>query len=67
LLASIARSWTEASLFPEQGSDTSDGVKTAPRPQQSTIPNISPPQDWTGLAPQSDGLFITLSSGGRSQ
>jgi soluble lytic murein transglycosylase-like protein len=67
LLTTIMRSWTEAALFPAQGSNTSDDTKAAPRPRPSSMPNISPPQDWTGLAPQSDGLFVSLSSAGRSQ
>ncbi|MBN9511062.1 MAG: lytic transglycosylase domain-containing protein [Alphaproteobacteria bacterium] len=67
LLTTIMRSWTEAALFPAQGSSTSGDTKAAPRPQPSSTPTVIPPQDWTGLAPQSDGLFVSLSSGGRPQ
>lgn len=67
LLASIVRSWTEASLFPEQRSDAPSGKTTAVQPRGSRDVDIRPPQDWTGLAPQSDGLFVALSSGGRAQ
>jgi soluble lytic murein transglycosylase-like protein len=67
LLASIARSWTEAALFPAHGSNRSYDTKAASPPQRSSTPSISPPQDWTGLVPQSDGLFVSLSSAGRSQ
>jgi soluble lytic murein transglycosylase-like protein len=67
LLTTIMRSWTKAALFPTQGSNTSGDTKAASRPQSSSTPNISPPQDWTGFAPQSDGLFVSLSSAGRSQ
>lgn len=67
LLASVVRSWTEASLFPEQPPKQSDDKTVDARPQRSKLPGISPPQDWTGLAPQSDGLFVARSSAGRSQ
>jgi soluble lytic murein transglycosylase-like protein len=67
LLASIVKSWTEASLFPKHVADTSDSTATTARTQQSARSNTSPAQDWTGLAPQSDGLFVALSSTGRSQ
>jgi len=67
LLASIMRSWTQASLFPEQRSDAPSDKTTAAQPRRSTGAGISPAQDWTGLAPQSDGLFVALSSAGRSQ
>jgi hypothetical protein len=67
LLTTIMRSWTEAALFPVQGSNTSNDTKAASRPQPSSTPTVRPPQDWTGLAPQSDGLFVSLSSAGRSQ
>lgn len=67
LLASIVRSWTEASLFPEQRSDAPSDKTTAARPGGSMHAGISPAQDWTGLAPQSDGLFVSLSAAGRSQ
>jgi soluble lytic murein transglycosylase-like protein len=67
LLTTIMRSWTEAALFPAQGSNTSVDTKAAPRPQPSSTATVIPPQDWTGLAPQSDGLFVSLSSAGRPQ
>jgi soluble lytic murein transglycosylase-like protein len=65
-LATVVRSWTEASLFPERSADQPNAGQSAP--------NTSPPglsvgrsaQDWTGLAPQSDGLFVALSRKGRS-
>lgn len=67
LLASIVRSWTEASLFPRQRSDAPSDKTTAAQPRGSTDAGISPAQDWTGLAPQSDGLFVASSPGGRAQ
>ncbi len=67
LLASIVRSWTEASLFPEPLPNTSDTMTGAARSQQSNASHASAAQDWTGLAPRSDGLFVALSPAGRSQ
>ena len=67
LLASIMRSWTEASLFPEQRSNAPNDKTTAAQSRVSTAASVSPPQDWTGLAPRSDGLFVALSAAGRSQ
>ena len=64
LLAAVARSWTEAPLFPKQSASASDAKPTLASPQQSSAPTITPPQDWTGLAPQSNGLFVVLSSAG---
>lgn len=67
LLTTIMRSRTKAALFPAQRSNTSNDTNTAPQPQPSSTPSINPPQDWTGLAPQFNGLFVSLSSAGRSQ
>jgi hypothetical protein len=67
LLASIVRSWTEASLFPKQSANTSDAKPTVGPPQPSSAASIIPPQDWTGLAPQSNGLFVVLSSAGAAR
>lgn len=64
LLATIARSWTEASLFPKPSANGSDTKPMVATPQPSNVLTISPRQDWTGLAPQSDGLFVVLSSAG---
>ncbi len=62
LLASVVRSWTEASLFPTPPTDASNAKPSMELPQPSNTPGIVPPQDWTGLAPHSDGLFVVLSS-----
>lgn len=67
ILAAVVTSWTEASLFPARParppSDTPSGsVPQSPRPSTNR-----PAQDWTGLAPQSDGLFVALSNRERSQ
>lgn len=67
LLASIMRSWTKASLFPEHSSNASNDTANGARQQNVNTSNTRPAQDWTGLAPQSDGLFVALSFAGRSQ
>ena len=61
-ITAIIRSWTDAPLFPVRRSDGSTvppavigwRVKTTIRLQASAA-------DWTGLAPQSEGLFARLS------
>jgi soluble lytic murein transglycosylase-like protein len=67
LLASIVKSWTDASLFPKHAANASDSTTTTSGTQQSARSNTNSAQDWTGLAPQSDGLFVALSSTGRPQ
>jgi hypothetical protein len=62
--AVVAHSWTDAPLFPARGSDTS---AIPPPPSEGTArqhavaPSVA---DWTGLAPQSPGLFAQLSGRG---
>jgi hypothetical protein len=67
LLAAVVRSWTEASLFPAHTSDPASGNQPAPNTSPPPPPASRPAQDWTGLAPQSNGLFVALSSRGPSQ
>jgi soluble lytic murein transglycosylase-like protein len=66
VVASIMRSWTEASLFPSRLGGSMKGHQAASNPQPSRPTNEQSVKDWTGLAPQSDGLFVALSSTGRS-
>jgi soluble lytic murein transglycosylase-like protein len=63
ILAAVVKSWTEASLFPARPASRSDDTPPATPPQSTSRPT----QDWTGLAPQSDGLFIARSNRERSQ
>lgn len=67
LLASIARSWTAAPLFPVRPSGASAERMTALRPRVHRKSNARPVQDWTALAPMSHGLFVSLSSRGPSR
>lgn len=67
VVASIVRSWTEASLFPSRSGGSMNGHQAASSPQRSRPPNEQSVKDSTGLAPRSDGLFVALSSTRRSQ
>jgi hypothetical protein len=61
------KSWTEASLFPVRAASLPSGISPAPPPRSPQPSTDRPAQDWTGLAPQSDGLFVALSNRERSQ
>lgn len=67
LLASVVRSWTEASLFPARPARSPGDGQPVSKQQSSRAKNDRPAKDWTGLAPLSDGLFVALSPRGRSQ
>jgi soluble lytic murein transglycosylase-like protein len=67
LLASLVRSWTEASLFPAHSDGSPSGDQPVLNQPSWRAKNDRPAEDWTGLASQSDGLFVALSSRGRSQ
>jgi hypothetical protein len=67
LLAAVVRSWTEASLFPARTADPPSISQPAPNTSSPRPSASRPAQDWTGLAPQSNGLFVALSSKERSQ
>jgi soluble lytic murein transglycosylase-like protein len=67
ILAAVAQSWTEAVLFPARPSSPPSDTPSAKPPQSPQPSTNRPAQDWTGLAPQSDGLFVALSNRERSQ
>ncbi|HVA40745.1 MAG TPA: lytic transglycosylase domain-containing protein [Candidatus Binataceae bacterium] len=67
ILAAVVKSWTEASLFPTRPARPSSDMPPASPPQSPQPSTNHPAQDWTGLAPQSDGLFVALSNRERSQ
>jgi len=66
-LASIVRSWTEASLFVARSIGTLIGGHSAIEQQSPRPTNDRRLKDLTGLVPQSDGLFVALSLKGRLQ
>ena len=67
LLATVVKSWTEASLFPAHPVSSTNDDASAPTPQSSRSSTGRRAQDWTALAPQSDGLFVALSNRERPQ
>lgn len=67
ILTAVVKSWTEASLFPTHPARTPSDMPSASPPQSPQPSTNHPAQDWTGLAPQSDGLFVVLSNRERSQ
>ena len=62
LLAAVVKSWTEASLFPARPASPTNDTDSTPALQSSRPSTDRPAQDWTALAPQSDGLFVALSN-----
>ena len=67
ILAAVVKFWTEASLFPARPAGPPSDTPSASPPQSPQPSTNHPAQDWTGLAPQSDGLFVALSNRERSQ
>lgn len=67
LLASVVKSWTEASLFPPSTARESTDRQSATQQPSWPSTNDRRAQDWTGLAPQSGGLFVAVSGRDRSQ
>ncbi len=61
LLATVVRSWTEASLFPSPSRPPSNNGKYAVEPPTGSASGDRRVADWTGLVPSSNGLFVALS------
>ena len=64
LTPGVAPPWVDAPLFPARGSETST---IPPPPSEGTAKQhavAASAADWTGLAPQSEGLFVQLSGRG---
>jgi hypothetical protein len=61
VVAVLARSWTQAPLFAARAQNSPTRAQPSPDPQsgQSSIGGAA--EDWTALAPQSDGLFVRTS------
>ena len=60
ILAAVTKSWTEASLFPVRPARLTQLSAPAPPAQSPQWSTDRSAQDWTTLAPQSDGLFVRL-------
>ena len=61
----VVRSWTEAPLFVVSAESTAAKSPASSNLRSGQRSTDSPAQDWTGLAPQSPGLFIGISHGNR--
>jgi len=60
-VAAIIRSWTSSPLFPMRANDGSSAGAVPSRDHDKRRSMARPATDWTGLAPQSVGLFAPLS------
>jgi hypothetical protein len=61
-VAAIIRSWTSSSLFPVRAKDASSTGAASSGDTSKRRSMARPATDWTGLAPQSEGLFAPLSA-----
>jgi hypothetical protein len=61
----VVRSWSEAPLFAVPAASNATKPPAASDPRSGRRSTDSPAQDWTGLAPQSPGLFVSISHGNR--
>jgi soluble lytic murein transglycosylase-like protein len=61
----VVRSWSEAPLFVVSAASNATKPPASSDPRSGQRSTDSPAQDWTGLAPQSQGLFIGISYGNR--
>jgi hypothetical protein len=61
-VTAIMRSWTSSPLFPVRATDASSAGATSSGDLGKRRSATRPATDWTGLAPQSQGLFAPLST-----
>jgi soluble lytic murein transglycosylase-like protein len=61
----VVRSWSEAPLFVVPAASNATKPPASSDPRSGRRSTDSPAQDWTGLAPQSPGLFVSISHGNR--
>jgi len=62
VITAVIRSWTSSSLFPVRANDVSSTGATSPGDLGKRRSMARPATDWTGLAPQAEGLFAPLSA-----
>ena len=62
VITAIIRSWTSSPLFPMRANDGSSTGAASPGDTSKRRSMARPATDWTGLAPQSEGLFAPLSA-----
>ncbi len=61
VITAIIRSWTSSPLFPVRANDASSTGAMSSADLGKRRSMARPATDWTGLAPQSEGLFAPLS------
>jgi hypothetical protein len=61
-ITALIRSWTNSLFFPVRANNASSAGEPSSRDLVKRRSTARPPTDWTGLAPQSEGLFAPLSS-----
>ena len=61
VITAVIRSWTSSPLFPVRAKDASSTGATSSGDLGKRRSVARPATDWTGLAPQSQGLFAPLS------
>jgi hypothetical protein len=61
-ITAIIRSWTSSPLFPMHANDASGSGSASFGGSNKRQPIARPATDWTGLAPQSEGLFAPRSA-----
>jgi len=64
VVTAIIRTWTSSPLFPVRANDVSSTRATSSGDLGERRSMVRPATDWTGLAPQSAGLFAPLSARG---
>ncbi|HVA40424.1 MAG TPA: lytic transglycosylase domain-containing protein [Candidatus Binataceae bacterium] len=64
VITAIIRTWTSSPLFPVRANDASTTGATSSGDLGKRRSVARPATDWTGLAPQSEGLFAPLSTRG---
>lgn len=61
----VVRSWTEEPLFVVPAESSATKSPASPDPRSGLRSTGSRAEDWTALAPQAQGLFISMSHGNR--
>jgi hypothetical protein len=62
VITAVIRSWTSSPLFPVRANDASNTGTASSDDLGKPRSMTRPATDWTGLAPQSEGLFAPLSA-----
>ncbi len=62
IVAAVIRSWTSSPLFPMRANEGSSTGAVSLGGAGKRRSMATPPTDWTGLAPQSEGLFAAVSA-----